>query len=152
MKPFRGVLALALMLPLMGCSDKDSTGPEAGTIVGVWAVTQVEGESLPYTETFEFEGFTCSITVSAVDATFTSGGVIILSDTSNLACVGLGQEDTSETQTGTYSVSGDLLTTIFTNEDGEAEPRTDRFTISGNTLTIFDGTTGSTVGLVAQRK
>jgi hypothetical protein len=151
MKLLRYALALVLLLPLAACSDKDSTGPDANTVVGVWAVTEVEGESLPLSETIDFGGITCTITVTDVDLTFTSGGVITLADTSTGACEGLPEQDTSESVSGTYSVSGDMLTTTFENDDGEDETRTDRFTISGNTLTVFDGTT-TTVGLVAQRQ
>jgi len=44
------------------------------------------------------------------------------------------------------------VTVTFLDENDEPDPETLRFTISGSTLTVYDGPTSNVVVVVAQRK
>lgn len=150
MKLFRSVLPLALVLPLVACGS-DSTGPEGSALVGTWNVTSAEGMDLPFQETVDLGGgFSCTFAVASMEITFRSNGSFEGQDTSSVQCTGEPVEDTSETFTGTWSVDGDRVT-ITADEDGETVTRVHRFTISGGTLTIYEGLSGSATAVVAVR-
>ena len=113
------MLVLLAMCQMVGCGDDNdkatSPGPE-GELVGTWKLVSVteEGETMFAADV----GLETIITYRA-DGTWSST---------------MKMEEETESGEGTYTISGNKLTTT---EEGE-EPETVTFSISGKTLTVTD--------------
>jgi len=104
------VLAIgtALILGAVGCGSSDSGG--GGGVEGSWKATSFNGLPLP-------SGVALSITLSD-NGTYSAATTY---------------EGVTATETGTWSTSGNQLTTVH---EGEAESVT--YSISGNTMILSD--------------
>ena len=69
------VLVLCAAAGLAACGDDDMTGLGEETLIGSWAVVSVDGQNLPWTQTFTEPGLgTCVFTFASMHLDFRANG------------------------------------------------------------------------------
>ena len=119
------VLCLALLLPVAACGDDDGSGPSAD-VVGTFNLQTINGATVP---AVVFQAGADRLEVVSGSITFNENRTFSAALTLREAVGGVANPPETETDTGTYTVSGN--TVQLTAADGT----TATATISGNTLT-----------------
>jgi len=129
------MLAIATLLPLaVGCSDKDSTGPDTNALVGTWNVTSFEAFGI---DVIQF-GMTMKFTFTAAE----TYSLVITGD-----AIGGCETSSDCTENGTYSAT----TTRITMDAGTPDEVTFNYSIQGTRLTFTGDIEGTPVTIVLQR-
>ena len=107
-------------LSLTACGDDDEDGPDGGSgIEGTWKASYA----------YEEDG----MSVTEVEyVQFNKGGTCVTVDVYTI-----NKREEVDVDYAKYSVSGNKLTIIYTDEDGTTEREECTFKIKGNTLTIY---------------
>ena len=123
------VLLLAIVL-IVGCDNSSSTGSSVHTLVGIWEGTEI---TISYTSG-ELNGTSVTVPIGentqmgTVTWIFGADGVVSMTSA-------------DETDSGTWSATGNKLTLISTEETTIFD-----YSISGNILTIFNEYDGTADG------
>jgi hypothetical protein len=124
-----GMLLLCTGL-LVGCSDDDGSGPNAG-VEGTYSIHTYNGQQLPVVVQEEAGQFTVTLLSSTL--VFSSGGTVNISERYRLTQGTTSVEETF-TATGTWNQTGNNVSVTVT-EDGETATLTGVFNGS-NQLTF----------------
>ena len=132
------VLLLAIVL-IVGCDNSSSTGSSVHTLVGIWEGTEI---TISYTSG-ELNGTSVTVPIGentqmgTVTWIFGADGVVSMTSA-------------DETDSGTWSATGNKLTLISTEETAIND-----YSISGNILMIvdeYDGTADGEVSFTSEMK
>ena len=117
MKNLLSMLLVFSFLFTIGCEDDDATESEFNPLVGVWNMTSIVIES-EGTTTIDADDDFNMVIIFNEDGTFSNQGAF---------------DGESHSESGTWSTSGNTITTIF---DDEGETITDvwDYTLSGNSF------------------
>lgn len=136
------VAIAAAAVALLGACGSDSTGPHNANVTGTYALSTVDGASLPFT-----------VPNTGDNTVIVQSAAIMLNDDSTYSAVASGTENGEPTSIitdeGNYSVSGSQVT--FTSTVIQGGHYTGN--VSGTTLTVtiigaFVGSTNSSFSLV----
>ena len=146
------VLALCAAVGLAACGDDDMTGLGAETLVGAWTVVSVNGQNLPWTETFSDPAVgTCTFTLTSMGVTFRENGTYSGTLVSTSGC-----NDELETlddpTEGTYRTSGSRLYLTLATDDEPEEAELQYFFNGPNRLTLRETFEGQTSVMVLRRE
>ena len=129
------LMAMALLLPLaISCSDNDSTGPDAGQLVGTWDVTSFQAFGIDIIQ----QGTTMELTLTASE-TYT---IVITDD-----FLGTCDPEPTCTETGSYSSTSTQIT-LDPNTEDEV---TFNYSINGTTMTFTGNIEGTQVTMILRR-
>ena len=128
-------LALAALFSLAAaCSDSETTGPDAGQLVGTWNVTSFQAFGIDVIQ----EGMTMKLTLTA-GKTYT----MVITDDFFGSC----ESAASCTESGSYSSTSTRITMDPNTEDEV----TFNYSINGTTMTFTGDIEGTQVTLILRR-
>lgn len=135
-------LLAGLLLAAVAVACSDSTSVES--VAGTYALSTVGGQSVPLT--VDSTDADNKLEILSGSANLNSNGNYTVSFGFRLTDAGVVSQFT-ETDTGTWTVSGNTLT--FTSSEPGEDPQT--ATVSGNTITVVTDLDGIPVTLVFQK-